>query len=191
MTNNGGDFLTIREAADALGMTSDAIRSRVKRGSLEGKKQGRAWLVNRQAIESLMDARPVAAPRDTDAAARIAAAEARAEALEKELAWIRDQLETTMGEREAEYRRHATAIEAERNRHTEAIESERARLAEAMASAAAEREQAADERARVLALAATMTRALPDSKSSTGRDRSSDRPRRFGALSALLRGRGE
>ena len=44
-TNATGDPLPVATAAAALGITSDAIRARIRRGALHGEKRGGAWFV--------------------------------------------------------------------------------------------------------------------------------------------------
>ena len=39
------DRLTVAEAAARLGISSDAVRSRLNRGTLEGRKEADGWVV--------------------------------------------------------------------------------------------------------------------------------------------------
>lgn len=145
-----GDALTVLEAARELGVTPDALRARVKRGSVEAFKgdDGRTWLLRRETVDTLAaellsNAGQTPAGR-ADLSASLARAEATAETLASEVAYLRDQLSLMQGEREAEYRRHAGAIEAERARLYEAIGA------------------AQDERTRMLAILANMAPMLTD-----------------------------
>ena len=42
------DRVTVAEAAAILGVSVDAVRARLRRGTLAGEKQGRTWLVTLQ-----------------------------------------------------------------------------------------------------------------------------------------------
>ena len=44
-------MLPVAEAAAALGITSDAVRARIRRGKMHGEKRGGAWFVFVQAFE--------------------------------------------------------------------------------------------------------------------------------------------
>jgi excisionase family DNA binding protein len=46
-------WLTLEEAAAALGCSPDAVRMRVARGTLEGRRQGRRLYVSARAVDEL------------------------------------------------------------------------------------------------------------------------------------------
>lgn len=50
---NGAAWLTLEQAAERLGSTADAVRMRVKRGRLEGRRQGRRLYVSAASVERL------------------------------------------------------------------------------------------------------------------------------------------
>ncbi|HZQ03704.1 MAG TPA: helix-turn-helix domain-containing protein [Gaiellaceae bacterium] len=50
---NGRRWLTVAEAAERLGCTTDAVRMRVARGRLEHRRQGRRVYVAASAIDNL------------------------------------------------------------------------------------------------------------------------------------------
>ena len=80
--NADRDFLPLREAAAVLGVTVDALRTRVRRGTLAARKEPTPpyrWLV-------AVPAAGQAAPPPADASARLAALEAENTALRRELA---------------------------------------------------------------------------------------------------------
>jgi excisionase family DNA binding protein len=43
-------FLTLSEAANLLGVSDDAVRKRLKAGSIKGKKVGKRWLIDPESI---------------------------------------------------------------------------------------------------------------------------------------------
>jgi excisionase family DNA binding protein len=45
-----GELLTLRQAADSLGITPDTLRAQVHRGRLKATKLGRDWLVERSEL---------------------------------------------------------------------------------------------------------------------------------------------
>jgi excisionase family DNA binding protein len=50
---NGPHWLTLDQAAARLGCSRDAVRMRVKRGRLEGRRQGRRLYVSAASVERL------------------------------------------------------------------------------------------------------------------------------------------
>ena len=81
-----GELLPLREAAAAMDINPDALRARVRRGSIEAHKESappHRWMVR------IPDAARTAARADVDAAARIAALEADAGVLRTEVAALR------------------------------------------------------------------------------------------------------
>lgn len=97
------DRVTVAEAADRLGVTHDAVRARIRRGTLEGEKEGGNWFVFLP-----RDAQP-----DTDATATGADTtddSALIEQLQSEVAYLRGEL-TAAREQAAEERRRADIIQ--------------------------------------------------------------------------------
>jgi excisionase family DNA binding protein len=47
---DGNGWLTISEAAKALGISDDVVRKRLKAGAIKGKKVGKRWLIDPDAI---------------------------------------------------------------------------------------------------------------------------------------------
>jgi excisionase family DNA binding protein len=45
------DFMTVPEAAVALGLSESAVRNRLKKGYLRGEKLGPMWLVPKSEVE--------------------------------------------------------------------------------------------------------------------------------------------
>lgn len=43
--------MTLREAADSLGVTPDTLRQAIRRGALRATKRGRDWWVTEGAVE--------------------------------------------------------------------------------------------------------------------------------------------
>ena len=79
-------LLPLREAAAAMDINPDALRARVRRGSIEAHKESappHRWMVR------IPDTARAAARADVDAAARIATLEADAAALRTEVAALR------------------------------------------------------------------------------------------------------
>jgi excisionase family DNA binding protein len=46
-------WLTLEQAAERLGCSTDAVRMRVKRGRLEPRRQGRRLYVSRESVDGL------------------------------------------------------------------------------------------------------------------------------------------
>ena len=81
-----GELLPLREAAAVMDINPDALRARVRRGSIEAHKESAPpyrWMVRIPATAR------TAARADVDAAARIAGLEADAAALRLEVAALR------------------------------------------------------------------------------------------------------
>ena len=47
-----GDWITPREAAELIGVTSDHARYLARAGIIEARKFGHAWMLNRAAVEA-------------------------------------------------------------------------------------------------------------------------------------------
>lgn len=45
-------MLTLREAADRLGISADTLRSQIRHGAIEARKVGPVWTVTDEAVES-------------------------------------------------------------------------------------------------------------------------------------------
>ena len=82
------DLLPMREAAAVLGVTQDAIRARIRRGTIEARKESGRWMV--AVPVAVQDAARDTTATDVDAAARIAALEADAAALREQVAGQRE-----------------------------------------------------------------------------------------------------
>ena len=82
------DLLPMREAAAVLGVTQDAIRARIRRGTIEARKESGRWMVAVPA--DVQDAARDTTATDVDAVARIAALEADAAALRSQVAGQRE-----------------------------------------------------------------------------------------------------
>lgn len=46
-----GEWCSVQEAAELLGVSTETIRKRIKDGTLRGRKEGRRYLVSRQDLE--------------------------------------------------------------------------------------------------------------------------------------------
>ena len=66
-----GDFLSVTDAAELMGITTGRVRQMLRDGSLSGKKIGlRAWLVSREsAAKSIREPASVGRPRSAAPAA--------------------------------------------------------------------------------------------------------------------------
>ena len=109
--NADRDLIPIREAAVRLDTTVDALRARVRRGSIEAHKESAPpyrWLVAVPADDQDTDR------ADVDAAARIAGLEADAAALRTEVAGLQElikELRETLRHERAEAAKVSTAHE--------------------------------------------------------------------------------
>lgn len=50
---NGALWLTLEQAAERLGCSTDAVRMRAKRGRLNSRRQGRRVYVSRESVDGL------------------------------------------------------------------------------------------------------------------------------------------
>lgn len=66
-----GEWLTPREAAELLGVTSDHARYLARTGIIEARKFGHAWMLRRTSVEAYAasERRPGPRPRETSASA--------------------------------------------------------------------------------------------------------------------------
>ncbi|MDR0416211.1 MAG: helix-turn-helix domain-containing protein, partial [Propionibacteriaceae bacterium] len=46
----GGDFLTVAQAADRLGVTRQSVLARIKRRTLPARRRGHRWLIPSSAV---------------------------------------------------------------------------------------------------------------------------------------------
>lgn len=93
------------EAAATLGITVNAVRQRIKRGTITGEKRGGVWYVSLSTVDSGRTDRPTDRPRPTTATTPPPARDdALIEQLQQENDWLRDQLDTALrtAERERE-----------------------------------------------------------------------------------------
>lgn len=98
----------MQEAAQRLGVTPDAIRSRLRRGTLEGGKDGDTWYVVLPSSEDDGDRQDDDTPRhDTDATPA-----ALIEQLQGEVSYLRSEL-TAAREQAAKERERADVIQRE------------------------------------------------------------------------------
>ena len=89
------DLLPMREAAAVLGVTQDAIRARIRRGTIEARKESGRWMV--AVPVDVQDAARDTTATDVGAAARIAALEADAAALRTQVAVQRELIDELRG----------------------------------------------------------------------------------------------
>jgi len=52
-TNGAPPWLTLEQAAERLGCSTDAVRMRAKRGRLSSRRQGRRIYVSRESVDGL------------------------------------------------------------------------------------------------------------------------------------------
>ena len=103
-----GDRGDVQEAARRLGVTPDAIRARLRRGSLEGGKDGDAWYV----ILPAEDPDDTRQDTDTTATAGGETIDPLVEQLRGEVAYLRSEL-TAAREQAAKERERADVIQRE------------------------------------------------------------------------------
>ena len=100
--------VTVKEAADLLGTTVDAVRSRLNRGALEGEKVGNTWRVRLpDDIVQDRDATEATADRQSVTAGDSRANDVLVEHLQGEVAYLRERLEEAERERERVLQRMA------------------------------------------------------------------------------------
>ncbi len=95
------DVVSVIEAAIALGITPDAVRARLRRGSLAGEKQGTTWMVH------IDDARRVTrhdTPRDVTRQ-RDSRRDGLIEELRADKAFLQEQLDRALRQLESERER--------------------------------------------------------------------------------------
>ncbi len=87
-------LMSVADAADRLGVTSDAIRMRLKRGALTGEKRGGRLFVRLPDPTSnpTTDQTETQRPPNGDLLAVIASKDAALDHAEREIDWLRDQL---------------------------------------------------------------------------------------------------
>ena len=93
--------LTIREAADALGVSVDTIRRRVRRGELAARRDARGWILVDMA-DALGSASPMQPPADLGSVPYADGSTPLPEVvqrLEEENRWLRGQLDEAARER--------------------------------------------------------------------------------------------
>lgn len=133
--------LTVSEAAEALGVSENAIRQRIARGTLERAPEDDGPV---RVLVRASSSAPSAGPADSDIAARLARAEAEAEAAR------------AMAQREREAFEHERArflqSEAERAGDGVRLDETMAELAKARAERDAARDESERARAALLAL---------------------------------------
>ncbi len=91
--------LTVQDAAEVLGVSVDAVRMRVRRGSLEAEKDGSG----RVYVRLDADEDKVKSQRQVESSDLV-------EGLRDQVAYLRDQLDRERGARTEERRRHDTII---------------------------------------------------------------------------------
>ena len=104
--------VTIAEAAVLLGLSTDAVRSRLNRGTLDGRKDANGWVVypprpsaTGQQLSPTVDQPPATGHRPSTDRDAIAAYEALAETQQAEIAFLREQLAQRSRELAAERER--------------------------------------------------------------------------------------
>jgi len=102
-TTPPGRRLTVSEAADALGISAEAVRGRIKRGTIAHERDGYRVFVNLDADQTATD-HDQGSDQSTDQARPVELVEV----LRDQLSYIREQLE-----QEREARRRADAIIAQ------------------------------------------------------------------------------
>ena len=115
------DLVPIREAAARLDTTVDALRARVRRGTIEARKEGQPpyrWLVAVPADDQDTER------ADVDAAARIAGLEADAAALRTEVAGLQELIKE-LRETLRHERAHAASVASALERLTLALPAPR------------------------------------------------------------------
>ncbi len=96
--DNDRTAVTIAEAARVLGLSTDAVRKRLHRGTLAGEKIGETWRVFLEAetVEEPAQDRPDPSSREPDSDRT--RPDALVEALREEVAFLRRELETRTDE---------------------------------------------------------------------------------------------
>ena len=89
MTPQDSPHLSVKDAARRLGISPEAVRKRLDRGTLHGVKRGRVWLVSLSAEDAPQDAVPDARGMPPDAAPDALVAH-----LQDEVAFLRGELES-------------------------------------------------------------------------------------------------
>ncbi len=98
------DRLTVAEAAARLGISSDAVRSRLNRGTLEGRKEANGWAVYLPAEPTVDQPSPTVERPSTDREptvapdALLASKDETIAGLRDEVAFLRRELETRTDE---------------------------------------------------------------------------------------------
>jgi excisionase family DNA binding protein len=60
---NEEELMTTAQVAETLGLTEQAVRLRLKRGHMAGRKVGRDWIVTRAEVERWRERGRMRAPR--------------------------------------------------------------------------------------------------------------------------------
>lgn len=118
MSHDTTPTVSVAEAARRLGITDDAVRARIRRGTLRGEKVGAVWQVRLPT-----DATPEPARHDTTdrrATRRDPEPDALAEHLRSEVGYLREQLATTIRQLAAE-RERADVLQREALGRIEAL----------------------------------------------------------------------
>lgn len=79
------DWLGVTDAARILGISRDAVRKRIQRGTLPARKAGRSWLVQVDASRTVLDESAEESAHVQDLRAEIAFLRRRVEQLEDAL----------------------------------------------------------------------------------------------------------
>ena len=98
--------MTVAEAAARLALSTDAVRSRLNRGTLEGRKEPDGWVVYLPlAGPTVAQPSPTVDRPSDDRAPTVAALEAMIAGQREEIAFLRDQLDQRSRELAAERER--------------------------------------------------------------------------------------
>lgn len=102
------DVLTPAEAAARLGVTADAVRVRLRRGTLPGEKIGGEWFAHLPRETVRETSREPSRLPDADLLAVVAAKDAALDHAEREIDWLRGELSGRSRELAAERERSDT-----------------------------------------------------------------------------------
>jgi hypothetical protein len=103
--------VTVAEAAVLLGLSTDAVRSRLNRGTLDGRKDAGGWVVLLPRPSATVDQPSATGHRPSADRDATVAYERLVEGQAREIAFLRAHLEETQAAREAAEHRHAAELE--------------------------------------------------------------------------------
>jgi excisionase family DNA binding protein len=55
MTTNGGEWLTVKEAAELSGYNADHLRELIREGKIQARKFSIVWMVNRDSLSAYLE----------------------------------------------------------------------------------------------------------------------------------------